>query len=814
MRSFHSTRILRHLFTVHNSLAEFDLGRKALDTYFDIFTQGKARAAEKSGKLELDVDDDATAIHTAATGIRFLCLHGQWEEGKKSRELGVMLEEWLHEHYKVPASSTGEEEGKFPNVSNGEHDASRNRLSPKVLAAGFCALGISQAHWANLTCEISERTAFQARALSNFRIASSFQVGHQTDTDILYAFALTLSRNRQIDSAVGVIKRALSNEEINSVEGDFSSEIRVDERQLLHAIKRRKMLKCWHLLVLLLSAKQNFSTAMASCDAALELFGLGSTISDRSLGAFAPEKLEFFDRESIIEISMTRLALAEVLDGPEDALSHFRDLFILFGKLFNDSDKPRAPRAKDVAFAQVSPPSSRNGTIKSFRSSFLGRSRDGNRKESGTNVMARSPVTSSVESFSGVTQKAPAISVTAEDGPTYQGTPRRSHHLFHLESKKLHKRNSKKSVTSARRNPAVNVADMSTANGIQSNLDVPVQNDQDCGPSETWPDDDLGPVGQGLAAEEVGIAISYDSPPLSRPPPTAPVLTSTTTSPGQHSSSREPSHLSSFQASQQSQPLDVLFSETVPPPSPFFPATTQTRRSLTLLTRIWLQVAALYRRAMMPADAHGAVSEAMAQVSAIESLVTLKHSSAEILSTPDFGGVPSVSELWAEAFSERARLHEFLGERDVAEADYETALTHSPDHSGAIVGLSHILLESYSQTGPDPSTHSPLSSPNPPPLLAPILPKSTSSSCPVKISKAADESDDTLLPRLSARDRAAGLLSSLTKSSQGWDCAEAWFALARAYELRGQIDKAKEALCWVVELEEARPVRGWGCLQW
>ena len=34
-------------------------------------------------------------------------------------------------------------------------------------------------------------------------------------------------------------------------------------------------------------------------------------------------------------------------------------------------------------------------------------------------------------------------------------------------------------------------------------------------------------------------------------------------------------------------------------------------------------------------------------------------------------------------------------------------------------------------------------------------------------------------------------------------------ALARAHELGGQVGKAKEALWWVVELEESRMIRGW-----
>ena len=56
------------------------------------------------------------------------------------------------------------------------------------------------------------------------------------------------------------------------------------------------------------------------------------------------------------------------------------------------------------------------------------------------------------------------------------------------------------------------------------------------------------------------------------------------------------------------------------------------------------------------------------------------------------------------------------------------------------------------------------------------------------------------------------LLSTLTKLGSGWDNSEAWFGLSRAYELSGQVDKAKDCLWWVVELEDNRPIRPWRCV--
>jgi cargo-transport protein YPP1 len=69
-----------------------------------------------------------------------------------------------------------------------------------------------------------------------------------------------------------------------------------------------------------------------------------------------------------------------------------------------------------------------------------------------------------------------------------------------------------------------------------------------------------------------------------------------------------------------------------------------------------------------------------------------------------------------------------------------------------------------------------------------------------------------LIDRLAARDRAYGLLSGLTKLGRGWNYSDAWFALARAHEESGQVEKAKEALWWCVELEEGMGIRDWHCV--
>lgn len=193
---------------------------------------------------------------------------------------------------------------------------------------------------------------------------------------------------------------------------------------------------------------------------------------------------------------------------------------------------------------------------------------------------------------------------------------------------------------------------------------------------------------------------------------------------------------------------------------------------------------------------------------------------------------------------------------DPARLGFEAALTHFPDHPSAIVGLSNILLDLYSEKivpprafpdldliggseampGTDQSTAgiiSPARKVTETPSLLPTTPlglgafkspkrdTAHSAELPKHQSWSHDESklepphkssSVPLVDRLASRDRAYGLLSGLTKLGSGWNFSEAWFALARVHEESGQADKAKEVLWWCVELEEGMGVREWNCV--
>lgn len=154
-------------------------------------------------------------------------------------------------------------------------------------------------------------------------------------------------------------------------------------------------------------------------------------------------------------------------------------------------------------------------------------------------------------------------------------------------------------------------------------------------------------------------------------------------------------------------------------------------------------------------------------------------------------------------------------------AHYEQALTLFPDHAEGIIGVSNLLMDTYEQKMPleqprsllEPTSTSSgsLISTLPTTFSRPPTAKSSLANNQPAAEKSRRHNDPTPaeLSRLAARDRAYMLLYNLTRLGTGYDDSEAWLTLARSHELSKQLGKAKEALWWVVELEDNKPVRPW-----
>lgn len=885
-KTFHSTAILRHLFTIHLAVGEFDLAFKAFDTYLEIIKKAKARF-EKIGEAEKSLDSNETVLKTVSECIRALCRYGSREAARKAKDLAQYFEDWLNKNH--PQSMAEDNTNRFGDdglVVNGNVPHKPSAISPQVFAITWRSIGIAKAQWARMTYDAGSRSEIQTRAIRCLHKALSPEYSSTDDVETLFALAMILSERRELNSAIGIVKKALLPSSTSSTGRE--GELRQYGGRFA---KERSLISLWHLLALLLSARQEFTTAARACEGAFEqfqdpknLFGdiqLASTYrsehlnlkntsekpSSQSRGIV--DDMDDFQKETVLEVKMTQLVLIEVLEGPEVAVNASDELLSLYTRLFGEPWQVVTPAPMT---AQTLPPQSSAGTLRSIKGSIFGRSRPSIRKSSvprgrtspidEKSTFAIRPQTS--QTHTSIIKKGPTIHVTNENG----GTMNQSHH-----HEKLHKRRSaslsrKKSHGSVRNRSAsagqrrdekrsASAVDVAEADGVPptAGKSTPLEDREKT--EQTLDVTSPGEIGRAIspASSSVALSAAHDGPQRSsskRLPPMS-----------QNMPQKEES-LKPNPAAQQDTRLPHITSRSSSiSPSTCFSRDQEQRRRIEILVRVWLLIAGFYRRAEMFEDAKGAIDEAYKLVQGQEMDVARDTSGNVTIENGGWGSRKSVEELWGDVWSEvRCRRHHFLNSPAntlqrgylsiaknspyVALSDFEAALTHYPNHPSAIVGLSNILLDIYNESLPPPpslpfislpspihspsqsaintsnlrqgttsplSTHSTTSSTIPSVQLGPLgLANSNSASPQSKPSNTEISDSNALFDRLAARDRAYGLLSGLTKLGSGWNYSEAWFALARAQEEAGQVEKARDALWWCVELEEGRGVRSWDCV--
>lgn len=812
-KTYHSTAILRNLFIVHLSVAEFDLAFKSFDSYLEIVKKGKARV-DKTGHLEPSLDDDATVLETISQCIIALCRYGQRSAAEKARQLGAELEDWLA---KLPPSNSQD----TPMISEGS-SVIHPPVPPHVVSQAWQAIGLSHAHWSRVTYEAASRTEIQTKAIRCLRRSLAAEFGRSKDIRSFFALGLLLAERRELTAAIEVVKSALTvakdqGEHYNLLHGPYWQE--------------RSLIPVWHLLALLLSARQDYAMAARACEGALEQFKSPSVLFGKTDQSFrsehlkeaeanttAPETRGLVDdmddaeKESILEVKMTQLALVELLEGPDVAVNASFELLTLFSRLFgNVTAQPslHPPKA-------LEPPKT-SGTLRSIKGSIFGhndRSRPPTRQvytsmsNDRSTIMPSRPATATT-----VRSSAPTIQVTGENGSMAElSRPRTSASSVHRtrpgRSNSLKKRDRSKSRTRA------------TSIGSVSNNPTVVDGEV------------FFPMGGDEPEQTDFFTFSSKRQSSSRA--------------SSFSRSRPVSHLSHLFNHSKSTGIsemsasDGLNASTNLLPLIQFPKDKERAQRMANLIRVWLMIAGFYRRAGMNEDCKGAITEAQRLVQSLESDSARDPSGSGSLKALGWAERKSVEDLWSDLWSELGELALAKEAPYAARSDFETALTHAPNHPSAIIGLSNILLDVYSEKMLPPPAIPPLdeiiplstannrgSSPHGVSAL-PSTPLGLGSSTPEPAASINNRTtsalhDDglpdaykaTRLPlvdRLAARDRAYALLSTLTKLGSSWNNSEAWFALARAHEESGQPDKAKEVLWWCVELEEGTGVRDWRCL--
>lgn len=641
-KTFHSTAILRHLFTVHLSVAEFDLSFRAFDSYLDLVKRGKARV-EKTGRPEPSLDDDETVLETVSSCILALCRYGDRQAAEKARALATELEHML-EKLRQPESIA--EEGPSPGTENGPQAISRLQVGPAALALCWQSMGLAHAQWARVTFDSVSRTDIQKKAIQCLRKSLSSEFGRSADIRGVFALGLLLAEQRELAVAIELVKTALLAEKDPETEHDLYQGAYWRERSLV---------PLWHLLSLMLSARQDFVMAARACEGAFEqfkdpsvLFGAKSLnggyrsdhlnevepkVVDDTTGGVVDD-MDDFEKESILEVKMTQLAIVELLEGPKVAVNASIELLSLYSRLFG------VPHPK----VSVEPPQTRNapkssaGTLRSIKGSIFG-SRHERQSRTRQSIVPLEKTLRPQMSQTTADVQVPVSQVISESGTLSESRRSRKSTSVTRGGEHLAKGNSlrKRESSGSRRREA--------SSGAVSHQPSVAE----------------GEEGEGHFTKSEHTATSTAS--------RHDLFTATSKrhpSGGQRPMSLSDSHAANGSVrGRPGDPLAGISVEKLEPQPTVLPVIQfskdyYTRRRTAVLVQVWLMTASLYRRAAMYEDAEGATAEAKKLVQSLEAEVASDATGVLTLSLKNAGwaGKKSVEELWADYWSE-VRLHPF-----------------------------------------------------------------------------------------------------------------------------------------------------------
>jgi tetratricopeptide (TPR) repeat protein len=607
---------------VHASLAEFELAFKAYDSYVEIITRGKDRV-EQSGETDTGIDDDSTVLRTSAEAIRLLCRFGSRKEAEKALEIGHSIEKWLEQAEHIRTASDA-----------GSVASTDTNVELTALAVAYCAIGVSQAHWARITYEVETRATIQAKAVQYLRKALSPSLGDSNNVESLYALALVLAETRDIPGAIKVVKRALSpatrDTTAPSTDGVMSGGLNAEYG------RERRLIPLWHLLALLLTSRSDYDAAEKACEAAFEQFGDSSVLfSDDDASHFRSEhlnhatgndistrclvdRMEGFEKSCILQIKMTQLSLTDLVDGAVAAVDGCDELLALYSRLFGD---PTGEPVKPVPPIAAPSPKSAVGTVRG--SIFRGRaSIKAPQKDLPARNTSRGPTLAT----------NPAIQVTEEDNNAHASGHHR-HHLFHhnkhddaqgvvgRSSSKLQKRS-----TSLRRPSVSETAHTHEVPGLPENVA------------------NVAP-GQDRTKSPRRLSVSSN-------PRRSVDVNERTLRPIPHNMSPNSPPFKHADQLKQDTRLPTPFPHVqYVPADPRFSRLQERRHKVSLLIDIWIFISTLYTQAQMFDDAKEAVAEALKLAEAFEVESSKESSTAKALADKGWGGGKSVEELWADAFA-------------------------------------------------------------------------------------------------------------------------------------------------------------------
>ena len=353
----------------------------------------------------------------------------------------------------------------------------------------------------------------------------------------------------------------------------------------------------------------------------------------------AVDDMEYVDKQTILEIKMTQIALLEVAEGPEIAVNTSDELLALYARLFGEIDLAHSEHSYPNPAKM--PPKSSNGTVRSIlghpKAGRKGLEKDhwptGNAPNTGPALTYSPPITTTGTGN-------PSIQVTNENGAA---SALHGHHHHFRRHRTQENGNTVSRIGSVRKKYLSSIRkhhdeedgrpndNEKQASEPAISRTVPVSNQisikDELFQPESMSNGNSRPASARQSREQLShdisreqqLPISYNNQPLSKKDRRPPAV---------HSQQKDLS------------------------PAPRFQHLQERRQRASLLIKIWLFVARLYTGASMCEDAHEAIEEARRLIQGLELKVSYEDSSVKNFQAQGWGGGKSVEELWADVYAE------------------------------------------------------------------------------------------------------------------------------------------------------------------
>ncbi|KAH0603355.1 uncharacterized protein H6S33_007677 [Morchella sextelata] len=762
-KTFHSPRILRHLFYVLTSMGNLADAVLSLETYLDLSENAAERIAK--GKIEKDIDSSAMVLTTAADGIRMLTKY--LGEGAKALKIAGRCEKWTRD-WKVK--------------------------DPLVLGIVYRGIGTANAAWARQTVMGEERSEILLFAKKAFEKSLK---SDPEDMDAYYGIATVHADLGDTTAAIKNLRKALK---------------RIGNTRR----ERGRKAAVGHALSVLLSAQEEFDEAEKICTKALVL-----------LSPSDPTTLSVDEKTLALELQMTRMALLEATSGPLSAVGGAETLLTLYNRLFPPPLVPPSsqfsPEPPSTAKSSRRPSTaSRISRIFTMKPAYEKQySISANDLSTTPAPLGCIPPT---RPGTGRPDSSTSQSVRVRQRSTYRGAPRIRvtatepiesipPSLAEIQAAERSRKGRRYSVSGGTIRRSKSVKSTYSVVGTSVEDEIPPL------PSSTDISSPATPTSSGGDEKKEGAMFSVLKSKLQRVHSNGtfspsgsftpsrngtsgtftgngsgtftPKTTGTATPVSVYDEKPQKNLPNNLPRSALPNPIaPVPVTETPTPtrnisrpvylPEPVLQEAAERRRSEDTLRTVWLFMAALYRRCGWVSDARDAVEEA--------ALIDTPASS-DAPKEGGFGARIGTWGGWGELQGEGAvnveRALQALENKDLFNAQryFEAALAADINCPGAIVGLSQLLL------GLIPSEEAPVGRKETVPL------------------KSLRELEEEAVMRAAKQSRAVTLLRACTESPRGWGCSEAWYCLAEALEREGDVEGAKRALWRVVAIEDGRGVR-------